>query len=74
MAYDIALVAELLYYLDARAMARCARDIAATLRPGGVLAVWSAGPDRNFTQRLRQAGFAVEEKTVRAGPEHVRRP
>ncbi|CAN7483117.1 hypothetical protein LJR090_003988 [Bosea sp. LjRoot90] len=38
----------------------------ASLRPGGVLAIWSAGPDRNFTQRLRQAGFAVEEKTVRA--------
>ncbi|AZO80274.1 MULTISPECIES: hypothetical protein [unclassified Bosea (in: a-proteobacteria)] len=38
----------------------------AALRPGGVLAVWSAGPDRSFTQRLRQAGFAVEEKTVRA--------
>ncbi|RXT54762.1 hypothetical protein B6S44_14210 [Bosea sp. Tri-44] len=38
----------------------------ASLRSGGVLAIWSAGPDRNFTQRLRQAGFAVEEKTVRA--------
>lgn len=38
----------------------------AALRSGGVLAVWSAGPDRSFTQRLRQAGFAVEEKTVRA--------
>ncbi|MCP4561423.1 MAG: hypothetical protein GY873_09910 [Bosea sp.] len=38
----------------------------AALRPGGVLAVWSAGPDRSFTQRLRQAGFTVEEKTVRA--------
>jgi spermidine synthase len=38
----------------------------AALRSHGVLAVWSAGPDRNFTQRLRQAGFAVEEKTVRA--------
>ncbi len=38
----------------------------AALRQGGVLAVWSAGPDRNFTQRLRQAGFAVEERTVRA--------
>ena len=38
----------------------------AALRPGGVLAVWSAGPDRSFTQRLRQAGFAVEEKIVRA--------
>lgn len=38
----------------------------AALRQGGVLAVWSAGPDRNFTQRLRQAGFAVDETTVRA--------
>ncbi|WID99055.1 hypothetical protein QO058_12860 [Bosea vestrisii] len=48
----------------------------ASLRSGGVLAVWSAGPDRSFTQRLRQAGFAVEEKTVRAragsgGAKHV---
>lgn len=46
------------------------------LRPGGVLAVWSQGPDRRFTQRLRQAGFSVEEKTVRAnkgrsGARHV---
>ncbi|SFJ59518.1 hypothetical protein SAMN05216304_11022 [Bosea sp. OK403] len=46
------------------------------LRPGGVLAVWSQGPDRRFTQRLRQAGFTVEEKTVRAnkgrsGARHV---
>lgn len=38
----------------------------AALRPGGVLAVWSAGPDRSFTQRLHQSGFAVEENTVRA--------
>ncbi|MGX1789831.1 hypothetical protein ACWIGM_23995 [Bosea sp. NPDC055332] len=38
----------------------------ASLRLGGVLAVWSAGPDRSFTQRLRQAGFTVEEKMVRA--------
>jgi spermidine synthase len=36
------------------------------LRPGGILAVWSAGPDRAFSQRLRQAGFAVEETIVRA--------
>ncbi len=45
------------------------------LRLGGVLAVWSSGPDRNFTQRLRQAGFRVEELTARAhgtrGPRHV---
>ncbi len=37
------------------------------MRPGGVLAVWSAGPSAPFTQRLRQAGFAVEEVPVRAG-------
>ncbi|BDA82910.1 spermidine synthase [Aureimonas sp. SA4125] len=46
------------------------------LRPGGVLAVWSSGPDRAFTARLRQAGFAAEEVTVRAngkrgGARHV---
>lgn len=40
------------------------------LRPGGVLAVWSQGPDRRFTQRLRQSGFKVEEKTVRAHKGH----
>jgi spermidine synthase len=37
------------------------------LRPGGVLAVWSSGPDAKFTQRLRKAGFAVEEIRSRAG-------
>jgi spermidine synthase len=37
-----------------------------TLRPGGVLAVWSAGPDRAFTERLRTIGFDVEVHTVRA--------
>jgi spermidine synthase len=38
----------------------------AALRPGGVLAVWSAGPDAEFARRLRQAGFALEEARVRA--------
>ena len=38
----------------------------AALRPGGVLAVWSAGPDRNFTRRLRQVGFEVDEVRIRA--------
>jgi spermidine synthase len=39
-----------------------------TLRPGGVLAVWSATPDERFTRRLRQAGYQVEVRTVRARP------
>ncbi|MEP7222303.1 MAG: spermidine synthase [Novosphingobium sp.] len=38
----------------------------AALRPGGVLAVWSAAPDTRFAQRLRDAGFAVDEVRVRA--------
>jgi spermidine synthase len=38
----------------------------AALRRGGVLSVWSAHPDRQFTRRLEQARFAVEEKPVRA--------
>ena len=46
------------------------------LTPGGVLAVWSQGPDRAFSKRLRDAGFAVEEVIVRAhrgkkGARHV---
>jgi len=36
------------------------------LRPGGALAVWSAGPAPEFTQRLHKVGFEVEEVTVRA--------
>lgn len=38
----------------------------AALRPGGVLAVWSAGPEPVFAQRLRKIGFDVEEVRVRA--------
>ncbi|MGD9912987.1 MAG: hypothetical protein AB7S80_02820 [Rhizobiaceae bacterium] len=46
------------------------------LTQGGVLAVWSAAPDRHFAQRLRVTGFAVEEVKVRAhagrsGARHV---
>jgi hypothetical protein len=37
------------------------------LKPGGVLAVWSSGPDEAFTKRLRKAGLEVEENNVRAG-------
>ncbi|KPK55337.1 MAG: hypothetical protein AMS22_04730 [Thiotrichales bacterium SG8_50] len=38
----------------------------AALRPLGVLAVWSAGPDRHFAERMRKVGFDVEETRVRA--------
>jgi spermidine synthase len=38
----------------------------AALRPRGLLAAWSAGPDRNFTRRLCKAGFEVNEVRVRA--------
>ena len=46
------------------------------LKPGGILAVWSAAPDAAFARGLKQAGFAVEEIAVRArangkGPRHV---
>ncbi len=46
------------------------------LRPGGILAIWSAAPDARFTRRLTAAGFQVEEIGVRArsngkGPRHV---
>jgi spermidine synthase len=46
------------------------------LTAGGVLAVWSAGPDKAFTGRLQRAGFAVDEVQVSArgngkGPKHV---
>jgi spermidine synthase len=45
------------------------------LRPGGLLAVWSSGPDAGFTRRLRDAGFSVEEIRTRAngrrGARHV---
>lgn len=36
------------------------------LGPGGILAVWSAGPDRAFAARLGAAGFRVEDLRVRA--------
>ncbi len=38
----------------------------AALKPGGVLAVWSAAPDADFKRRLGHAGFAVEEAIARA--------
>ena len=48
----------------------------AALKPGGILAIWSAAPDTVFARRLDEAGFSVEEVTVRArsngkGPRHT---
>lgn len=48
----------------------------AALKPGGILAVWSAGSDDVFANRLRNAGFLVDEVAVKArdngkGPRHV---
>lgn len=48
----------------------------AALKPGGVLAVWSAVPDRAFAKRFGMAGFTVEDERVRAhagksGARHV---
>ena len=59
-----------LYSMKGLALAKAA------LRPGGILAVWSAGPDAAFSRRLKDAGFVVEEVAVRArsngkGPRHV---
>lgn len=58
-----------LYSLTGLSAARSA------LKPGGVLAVWSQGPDSGFVRRLKQAGFTVEEITTRAngkrGARHV---
>ena len=38
----------------------------AALRTSGVLAVWSAVPNRDFAIRLRRTGFKVDEHRVRA--------
>jgi spermidine synthase len=47
----------------------------AALRPQGVLAVWSAGPDQDFLQRLRKVGFEADEVRVRShgskGARHI---
>jgi spermidine synthase len=48
----------------------------AALRPGGVLAVWSSGPNPPFAKRMRGAGFDVNEVAIRAtgkgvGARHV---
>jgi len=61
---------------DALYDAKGLQAIRAALRPGGVLAVWSSGPNVAFTKRLRAADFDVNEVGVRAttkrsGAHHV---
>ncbi|MBZ9678302.1 spermidine synthase [Mesorhizobium sp. ES1-1] len=55
--------------------ARGLAEARGALKPGGVLSVWSQGPDSGFARRLKQAGFAVEEINTRAngkrGARHV---
>lgn len=45
------------------------------LRPKGILAIWSASPNKEFAGRLAQTGMAVEEVMVRAhkgkGARHI---
>ena len=48
----------------------------AALKPGGVLAIWSAGQDNAFAKSLSDAGFIVDEVAVRArsngkGAKHI---
>jgi spermidine synthase len=64
-----------------RIYARSGLDAARrALRPGGILAVWSAARDPKFVRRLEDCGFEVEEVEVRAridkdgkgkGPRHT---
>jgi spermidine synthase len=46
-----------------------------SLRPGGVLGVWSSTQDHAFTGRLQRSGFSVKETMVRAhrgrGARHI---
>jgi spermidine synthase len=52
------------------------QSIRRSLRPGGILAVWSSGPNTAFSKRLGAADFKVNEVGVRAttkrsGAHHV---
>jgi spermidine synthase len=42
------------------------RACAGALRPGGVLAVWSAGPDPRYLARLERGGLSAREESVPA--------
>jgi len=45
---------------------RGVRTCHTALRPGGMLAVWSAGPSARFERRLDGAGFKVDVRRVQA--------
>jgi spermidine synthase len=52
------------------------KSVRRALRPGGILAVWSSGPNPAFSRRLGDAGFDANEVSVRAtakrsGARHV---
>ncbi|HEX8154199.1 MAG TPA: hypothetical protein VF698_13780 [Thermoanaerobaculia bacterium] len=66
----VALTSKNNQWLYTRSGLRAART---ALRPGGVLAVWSAARDAAFAYRLHEAGFSVEEIPVR-GRESGRGP
>jgi len=55
--------------------AKGVRACAEALRPGGVLAVWSAGPDEPYVERLTRAGLTARAEVVPAraggGVKHV---
>ena len=42
------------------------KTASAALRPKGVLAIWSSGPEPGFARRVRKAGLDVDEVAVRA--------
>ena len=44
------------------------KSIYETLRPEGIVAIWSARADQIFTTRLKKTGFNVQLRTVRARP------
>ncbi|WP_156680204.1 class I SAM-dependent methyltransferase [Sphingomonas profundi] len=72
--YDAIVVAELLYYLDARAMRALARQVARRLRPGGVLVLahhritfydFAQHADGIHERFLRQTGIGWRVRPVR---------
>ncbi|KXI28478.1 spermine/spermidine synthase domain-containing protein [Paraglaciecola hydrolytica] len=44
------------------------KSIYHTLKPQGMLAIWSAGPDYLFEVRLKKVGYKVDTRIVRARP------